>query len=73
VVITAPVRRNASSTAAAIASARSGTAVRRTTSTPSADTALAISAPLVSKVNPSSSSLPMVTSSMCIVRLRAFR
>ncbi len=63
VVSTAPVRRSPARTASVISGARSGTAVRRTTSTPWAPNARAISAPLLSRVNPSSSSVPMVTSS----------
>ena len=64
VVSTAPVRPSASPTAARIASGLSATAVRRVTRTPRPARPRAISAPLVSTVKPSSSSVPMVTSSM---------
>src|SRR4029453_1480618 len=64
VVSTARVRASASATAWRMSAARSPTAVRRTTRTPRAAQARAISAPLVSTVWPSRSSLPTVTSSM---------
>ena len=66
VVITAPVRSRPSRTASRMAPTLSLTLVRRTTVTPAAERARASSAPLVSTVKPSSSSVPMVTSSMFI-------
>src|SRR5919112_5863700 len=68
VVSTAPVRPSASATATRIASGRSATDTRRVTCTPFSARVRAISAPLVSTVNPSSSSVPMVTSSMFMER-----
>src|SRR6266540_5594775 len=68
VVSTTPVRVSAAWTASLMSAGRSATAVRRTTRTPTAARALAISAPLVSTVKPSSSSVPMVTSSRSMGR-----
>src|SRR5690349_20450635 len=64
VVSTAPVRASASATADRMASGSSPTLARRTTCAPTAEAARASSAPFVSTVNPSSSSVPMVSSSM---------
>src|SRR5690242_9671349 len=69
VVSTAPVRDKASRTASRMASGVSPTLVRRATRTPMAASARAISAPLVSTVKPSSSSVPMVRSSRSIAGL----
>src|SRR5689334_6100170 len=69
VVSTAPVRDSASPTASRMAAGVSPTLVRRTTRTPMAASARAISAPLVSSVKPSSSSVPMVRSSRSIAGL----
>src|SRR5512140_677840 len=68
VVMTAPVRASAALTASRISSGRSATEVRRTTRIPTAASWRPISAPLVSTVKPSRSSVPIVTISRFIAR-----